>query len=249
MSGPKSPLPWERMPYSGSTDSWIKDADGKDICRISAGGHVVAIHDRDAEFIVQAVNATLVKDPPDFTDYERIVRDTIDALREAGYGATPGSLATKVGVIAKRDAEARALPDNPFAFKPAPRELDGTPTDRIIAMAHALGYDVLDRADNTFQLFSIRGRDKQWKPVGPAVDIISLGQFCIEKADAKVASERDAAERHQQGLKEALRVRAMLKGNGAIDAPAPAAVHSPADIDGPGGARTPRGPDNGKGGR
>ena len=30
-------LPLERVPYSGATDSWIKDADGKDIARCSCG--------------------------------------------------------------------------------------------------------------------------------------------------------------------------------------------------------------------
>ena len=52
---PKSPLPWTREPLSGSTSSWIDDASGNDICRVS--GEHVAMHDRDAEFIVKACNS------------------------------------------------------------------------------------------------------------------------------------------------------------------------------------------------
>ncbi len=55
---PASPLPWERMPYSGSTDSWLRDAERKDIERLSpaAAGHVVAMRDDDAAAIVHRVN-------------------------------------------------------------------------------------------------------------------------------------------------------------------------------------------------
>ncbi len=52
-------LPLERRPFSGSTDSWIADANGDDIARPSpyTYGTVVAFHDATAELIVESVNA------------------------------------------------------------------------------------------------------------------------------------------------------------------------------------------------
>lgn len=57
-------LPLQRMPYSGSTSSWIADADGNDIARCSCGRckcgeqmtGVVAFPDKVAQAIVDAVN-------------------------------------------------------------------------------------------------------------------------------------------------------------------------------------------------
>lgn len=57
-------LPLTRKSYSGSTDSWIEDADGNDITRCSCGrcpcGRLlagnVAIPDKAAQIIVDAVN-------------------------------------------------------------------------------------------------------------------------------------------------------------------------------------------------
>lgn len=59
-------LPLKRIPYSGSTDSWIADANRKDIARCSVGyckkcGELgsgnVAFPDKVAQQIVDAVNA------------------------------------------------------------------------------------------------------------------------------------------------------------------------------------------------
>ncbi len=59
-------LPLKREPYSGSTCSWVSDADGNDIARCSCGmcscgkpmSGNVAFNDATAELIVKAVNAT-----------------------------------------------------------------------------------------------------------------------------------------------------------------------------------------------
>jgi len=76
-------LPLERMTYSGSTSSWIADADGNDIARVSGGPKtaVVAFKDKDAEQIVFAVNnqdAWLTQ----IREYERIMKESRERHEE-----------------------------------------------------------------------------------------------------------------------------------------------------------------------
>jgi len=70
-------LPLERKPFSGSFSSWISDANGNDIARVSGGlkTSVVAFEDKDAEQLVFAVNnqdAWLTQ----IREYERIMKES-----------------------------------------------------------------------------------------------------------------------------------------------------------------------------
>lgn len=114
------------MPYSGSTSSWIADADGKDIARVSgdcpeglgcSGKAVVAYPDKVVEQIVQAVNTNLTEGELHavaiiVTQFAHLVgEDVMGAiLKTGGFRCLGDSDAAVVDLARKLEAALRKPP-------------------------------------------------------------------------------------------------------------------------------------------